>query len=122
MKAKLDLDSIARGLGARRRGTVQAGSGYFGAMQLVADVQARFQTPAGGGRATDPKWTERRLVPLSADTLKRLDALAKEVRDKAGVSIEPMQLAAMLLEASTGRASEEQLSEVVGLKGHRAAR
>ena len=60
---KLDMDQIADALGAERRGQVHATSGYFGATQLAADVQARFQTPPGGGRQTAPEWTERRLLP-----------------------------------------------------------
>src|SRR2546423_10297488 len=63
MKRKLDMDRIAEGLGAERRGKVSATSGYFGAMQLLADVEAKFRVPAGGGRPTDPRGTERRLVP-----------------------------------------------------------
>jgi hypothetical protein len=49
---------------AQSVGEVLAGSGHFGAMQVVAEIQARFQAPAGGGRSTDPTWTDRRLVPL----------------------------------------------------------
>ena len=69
MKPQLDMKKIARGLGAERRGKVPATSGYFGAMQLVADIDARFRVPVGGGRSTDPRWTERRLVPLAPRTL-----------------------------------------------------
>jgi len=36
-KPKLDSDKIARALHAERRGAVRAGSGWFGAAQLVAD-------------------------------------------------------------------------------------
>ena len=54
MKTQLDMDKIAKGLGAERRGKVSATGGYFGAMQLLADVEARFRVPAGGGRPTDP--------------------------------------------------------------------
>ena len=32
MKRKLDMDRIAKGLGAERRGKVSATGGYFGAM------------------------------------------------------------------------------------------
>src|ERR687891_115961 len=63
MKTRLDIDKIARGLGAERRGKVAAGGGYFGAMQLLADIEARFRVPSGGGRPTDPGWIERRAVP-----------------------------------------------------------
>ena len=45
------MDRIAKGLGAERRGKVSATSGYFGAMQLLADVEAKFRVPAAvGGR------------------------------------------------------------------------
>src|SRR5437868_1314138 len=98
MKPQLDMDKIAKGLGAERRGKVAASSGYFGAMQLQADVEARFRVPSGGGRPTDPAWTERRLVPLAPRTLERLERLAAKVREHGGLSVEPMQLAALLLE------------------------
>ena len=50
MKTQLDMERIARGLGAERRGKVNASGGYFGAMQLLADIEARFRVPSGGGR------------------------------------------------------------------------
>ena len=71
MKTQLDMDKIARGLGAVRRGKVTASGGYFGAMQLMADIETRFRVPSGGGRSTNPRWTERRLVPLAPITLAR---------------------------------------------------
>jgi hypothetical protein len=92
------MDRIAKGLGAARQGKVSATGGYFGAMQLLADIEARFRVPPGGGRATDPNWTERRLVPLAARTLARLEELAAKIRKQSEVAIEPMQLAALLLE------------------------
>jgi hypothetical protein len=55
MKARLDMKKIAKGLGAVRRGKVSASAGHFGALQLLADVEARFRTPAGGGRPTEPE-------------------------------------------------------------------
>ncbi|HMR81377.1 MAG TPA: hypothetical protein PKD61_39975, partial [Polyangiaceae bacterium] len=69
MKTQLDMDKIAKGLGAERRGKVVAGGGYFGAMQLLADIEARFRLPSGGGRPTDPAWTERPLLPVAPKTL-----------------------------------------------------
>ena len=108
MKTRLDMDKIARGLGAERRGKVAASGGYFGALQLLADVEARFQVPSGGGRPTDASWTERRLVPLAPRTLKRLEDIAAEVRARGGVSVEPMQLAALLLEKKTEELSERE--------------
>ena len=49
MKTQLDLDKTAQGLGAERRGTLTAPGGYLGAMQLLADIVARFRVPSGGG-------------------------------------------------------------------------
>lgn len=97
MKPTLNMDKIAAGLGAERRGKVEAAGGYFGALQLVAEVRARFRAPVGGGRGTDPAWTERRLLPLAHQTLARLEELSKELR-KHGVAATPLQVAALLVE------------------------
>jgi hypothetical protein len=100
-KTKLDLNELARGLGAERRGRVVAGAGYFAAAQLAADIAQRLRVPPHGGRATDPGWTERRAVPLSRQTLDHLAAWA----DRLGV--EPMQLAALLIEKGLDTAGED---------------
>ena len=113
MRVRLDMDKIARGLGAERRGKISASGGYFGAIQLLADIEARFRVPAGGGRPTDASWTERRLVPLAPRTLKRLEEIAAKVRARAGVSVEPMQLAALLLEKKTEELSEREAASLV---------
>jgi len=113
MKPRLNMDKIARVLGAERKGKVSAQGGYFGAQQLAAEVQARFRVPEGGGRATDPGLTERRQVSLTQTTLKRLEALAEQVRGLAHLNIEPLQLAALLLERAADQASEEDAEELV---------
>jgi hypothetical protein len=118
MKIGLDMDKIARGLGATRRGKVAASGGYFGAIGLLADVKARFRVPAGGGRPTDTSWTERRLVPLAPRTLKRLEDIAAEMRTQGGVSVEPMQLAALLLERKTDELSEREVESLVRPRQH----
>jgi len=92
MGATLDMDRIAKELGAERRGKVSSRGGYFGALQLAAEVTARFRVPEGGGRATDPSWSEQRLVRLSPETLERLEKLAEQTQAS------PMQVAALLLE------------------------
>jgi hypothetical protein len=114
VKPRLDMNKIARGLNAERRGKVSVTSGYFGAMQLLADIEARFRVPVCGGRATDPDWTERRLLPLAPRTLKRLEAITKGVKARSGVTVEPMQLAALLLEKTTEQLSEDEVNELVG--------
>jgi hypothetical protein len=121
MKTQLDMDKIARGLGAVRRGKVVASGGYFGALQLLADIEARFRVPPGGGRPTDPGWTERRLLPLAPQTLKRLEQIATRVRERRGVSIEPMQVAALLLEKTTEELSEDE-AELLASPKKRARR
>jgi len=103
MRPQLDMDKIAKGLSAERRGKVTAAGGYFGALQLLADIKARLAIPPGGGRATDPHWTERRLVPFAPQTLRRLERLSCRIREQGGTNIQPMQLAGLLLE----RASEQ---------------
>ncbi len=113
MRPRIDIDKIARGLGAKRRGKVRAGGGYFGAMQLVAEVQGRFRVPEGGGRATDPSWTERRLVPLAEQTLRRLEQIAHSIEVKRNVHVEPMQVAALLLENITKNLADEEAAQIV---------
>jgi hypothetical protein len=52
MKTHLDMNKIARGLGAERRGQVASAGGYFGATQLLADVTTRIRAPAAGSERT----------------------------------------------------------------------
>ncbi len=113
MKARVDIDKIAKGLGAKRRGRVSVSSGHFGAAQLVAEIQARFRVPTGGGRATDPSWKKKRLVPLKEQTLSRLERLAHDIERKRQIHIEPMQVAAMLLERTLVDITEEDAGEIV---------
>ena len=112
MKPRLDMNKIARGLRAERKGKVSAGGGYFGAMQLLADIESRFRVPVGGGRATDPDWTERRLIPVAPRTLKRLEAITAGVRARSGVNVEPMQLAGLLLERTAEQLSEDEVNDL----------
>ena len=116
MKKQLDMTKIAQGLGAQRRGKVSAKGGYFGAMELLADVEDRFRAPVGGGRSTDPQWTERRLVALAPETLRRLADLAAKGRKRGGVQLEPMQLAALLLEKTTKQLSEQDAARLLRRK------
>lgn len=113
MKTHVDMNKVAKGLGAQRRGRVSAKGGYLGALQLVAEVAARFRVPAGGGRATDPSWTERRLVPLAPRTLERLETISANMREHGRLSLEPMQLAGLLLEKATERLSEGEAEQLV---------
>jgi len=117
MKTQLDMDKIAKGLGAERRGKVTSTGGYFGAMQLLADIEARLRVPTGGGRPTDPGWTERRLVPLAPRTLERLEEIAAKVREHGGMRVEPMQLAALLLEKTTEKLGQDEAENLLRPSG-----
>ena len=48
MSTPLDMDRIAKDLGAERRGKVVSRGGYFGAVQLAAEIAARFRAPENG--------------------------------------------------------------------------
>jgi hypothetical protein len=103
MGTALDMELIAKELGAERCGKVSATGGYFGALQLAADIATRFRVPTEGGRATDPSWSEQRLIRLSAKTLEHLEQLAEQTHAS------PMQVAALLLEqAAQTLVSQEQ--------------
>jgi hypothetical protein len=52
MVEAMDMERIAKGLGAERRGKVSPRGGYFGALQFAAEVAARFRVPEGA-RATE---------------------------------------------------------------------
>jgi hypothetical protein len=112
MAKKPNMTKIARGLRAKRGQKVAARGGYFGALQVATEVATRFRAPATGGRPTDPRWTERRLRPLSPETRKRLEELAARFR-KQGLKVEPMQLAALLLERSTERLEPEDVEKLM---------
>jgi hypothetical protein len=103
----VDIDRIARRLRGVRKGKVGRGDGFFGAMQLAAEVTSRFRTPANGGRQTDPAWEERRLVPLTPPTLARLERLAAAVSRTSGREVSAMQVAALLLEKAALQARDE---------------
>ena len=113
MKTRLDMDKITRGLGAERRGKVAPSGGYFGAMQIVADIEARIRGAARGGGPTAPNWTKKRLVRLKPRTLERLGELTAKVQGRRGLRIEVMQLAALLLEKATEQLGDDEAKELV---------
>ncbi len=115
MKTRLDMDKIAKRLGGERRGKVAAKSGYFGAMQLLADLDTSFRVPTRGGRATNPSWTEQRLLRLAPETLRRLEELAEGIKTERGINIGPMQLAALILEKTATGISIDEAEALVEL-------
>jgi hypothetical protein len=112
VKARVNLNKIAKGLRGERRGHVKAAAGYFGAMQLVGTLAEQFSVPVGGGRATNATWTERRLLPLAPATLRRLEGLAGRIRESSGLNVAPMQLAALLLEKAAEEVDESEMGKL----------
>jgi hypothetical protein len=51
-------------------------------------------------------------LPLAPRTLKKLEQISAEVRER-GINVEPMQLAALLIEKATEQLSEDQAEELV---------
>lgn len=86
-------------------------------MQLAADIQTRLRVPPRGGRATDPAWTERRLIPMTSPTLKRIEELVQRIREEQNVSVEPMQLAAILLERTVESIEEQDEKDIAKFVG-----
>ena len=97
-----NVRNIARRLGAKVVSRVpETGGGTFGAARLVDALHKRLMPSTGlrPGRPTDPTWVKHPKVPMSAETVTRLETLA------AGLStperkVSPMQVAALLLETS----------------------
>ncbi len=111
--AKVNIDKIAKKLGAKRRGAIEVRSGYFGAMELLAEVQRRFQVPPAGGRATDPSLTVQRQVAMQERTYRRLVAMAKTLSKATGKSIGPLQVGTLLLEHATEEVGEADLAKML---------
>ncbi len=65
MTPKLDMDKIAKALGAQRRGRGVVTGGHFGAAQLGADVEVRFRVPRGAKLRKDqePSRASLRAMP-----------------------------------------------------------
>jgi hypothetical protein len=114
MKPHLNMNKIARALGGERLGKVHASGGFFGGLQLAAEIERRFRSPAGGGRRTNPSWTEKRLVGLSPSTLNRLRRLTERLSQSRHVSIQPMQLAALMLEKLVDELDEQEVEAMFG--------
>jgi hypothetical protein len=112
-RRKLDQPQLARNLGSTIRGVVNAPAGYFGALQLAESVKQRFQTPARGGRARDRGWTMKRLIPVRPETLARLEKLAAEVSELVDYRVEPLQVAALLIERDLESLSDDELVEAI---------
>lgn len=111
--AKINVDKIAKKLGAKRRGRVDARSGYFGAMELLAEVQRRFKVPQTGGRVTDASLTVQRQIALRERTYDRLVTAAARLSKATGRSIGPLQVGTVLLEHAAEQLDDEELAKML---------
>jgi hypothetical protein len=60
MKMRLDMNKIATGLGAERRGEVVAAGGYFGAVQLAALLLGKKTDEVSEGETANLTRSKRR--------------------------------------------------------------
>ena len=115
MRSKISHTRLARNLGSRVSGHARAGAGYFGALQVAEGVRRRFRSAPGGGRARDPEWTQKRLLPFRPETLTRLQELSARVSEIVEFRVEPLQIAALLVERDLDRLNDREVVEAVTL-------
>jgi hypothetical protein len=70
-----------------------------------ADYQRELQS--SGGRPTNPRWTLKRLIPMSGAAWKTLTAWAQQ-SERCGTKLAPAQLASFILEDAINAATIEQ--------------
>ena len=105
-----NVKRIAKRLGANVVGRVpDTGGGAFGMARLEKVLASRLEPSQGirPGRPSDPSWVYSRKVPMTDETIERLQEIAKSVSTD-GRKVSPMQVAAQLLEESLSRYSEEE--------------
>jgi hypothetical protein len=112
-RSRISHARLSRNLGSRVSGHVQAGGGYFGALHVAEEVRRRFKAAPGGGRARDPKWTQKRLLPVRPETLARLQDLAARISEIVEFHVGPLQVAAVLVERDLGRLDDREVVEAV---------
>ena len=100
---------IANRLGAKIVGKIpDVGGGAFGAARLALVLHRRLLPQLGErpGRPSDASWTHRPKVPMSDETLERLQQLATRLSSSQR-SVSPMQVAAQILEESVEKYAGE---------------
>ena len=112
-RTRINQARLAKNLGSDAGGRVEAKSGYIGALTLAEDVRRRFTSPAGGGRARDRRWTAKRLMPVRPETLARLETLAKEVSHIVEHRVEPLQVAALLVERDLDALDDREVIDAI---------
>ena len=101
----LDPKKIAERMGAEHVGqTPDNGGGAFGMSRLAEVIKERSGRSRPG---TSVRWILNSKVPMTPETEKMLIALAEKLTTPEK-RIDPMQLAAQLLEESVQRLAKEQ--------------
>ena len=96
------VDRIATRLGAEIVDQLpDVGGGALGAARLAGILKKRLVPSRGErpGRPTDPDWVLRPKVPMTKETLRKLEELAERISTPKR-KVSPMQVAAQLLEDS----------------------
>ena len=121
MRSKISHARLARNLRSRVSGRVDAAGGYFGALQVAEEVRRRFKSAPSGGRARDPEWTQKRLLPFRPETLTRLQELSARVTEIVEFRVEPLQIAALLVERDLDRLDDREVVEAVAAAARKRA-
>ena len=80
MSTTLDMERIAKELGAERRGKVSAHGGYFGALQLAAEVASRSRV-SESPPASNELLKEIGKIAEVQDQVRELKRIVREQRD-----------------------------------------
>lgn len=76
--------------------------------RLAASLRLTLQPSQGQrpGRPTNPSWDTHRKIPMSAETLTQLEAVAEAISSNER-RVSPMQVAALLLEQAVERVGNQ---------------
>jgi len=88
-------------------------SRIIGCRLFSVTTSVRFTKPIGGGRARDPRWTTKRLLPVRQETLAQLEVLARKVSRLVHHRVEPLQIAAVLVERNLAHLNAKELAQAV---------
>jgi len=95
-----NVQNIAGLLGAESVGQLpEVGGGAFGAARMAKLLHDRLAPSKGRrpGRPTDPAWVKHPKVPMTEDTIQKLNELAERISTPER-KVSPMQVAAQVLE------------------------
>jgi len=81
----------------------------------------KFRPVSNSGTGDGSILDERRLVPLAPKTLGKLEHLAAKLQNEQGITIEPLQLAGLLLEEAAEHIEDRAAGELARSRGKRRA-